>query len=352
MSGKELIKVFDKISKSYAKEYYGGIEDLNREKTYEEVSKIIKSFKEKNKEIKILEAGCGNGWLTSKLLKFENVKITAVDFSKGMLKELKKRLKQDHKKNYQNIKKRLKTIKQDLLKLTLKQKFDLIILINVLTNVKNNEELFKILKNLRTLLGKKGYFIFSIENKNSFFGLSFLLIKDYKKNPHFTVRAYPLKLLKKYITKLNLKTEKTIGIKIKQNPLKLNLKPKNIIKKTKTILKNKKELKQTINYTIKKILIDLDKTLKINEEYLIITKNQNPFKKKLLKIKNKKIKEIFIIILSILIVFFIVKDINLIIKKFYSENNFVMCLNPEKIFNATEPDNNSVLVWKLKPNFE
>ncbi|MGC9032639.1 MAG: class I SAM-dependent methyltransferase, partial [Candidatus Woesearchaeota archaeon] len=190
MNKKDLIKFFDKISKNYAKEYYGNISDLIREKTYEEVVKIIKSFEEKNKEIEILEAGCGNGWLTSKLLKFKNTKITAVDFSKGMLKELKNRLKKDHKKEYYQIKKRLKTINQDLTKLKLKEKFDLIILINVLINVKNNKEVITIIKNLSKFLKEKSFLIISIKNKNSFLGLSFILRNINNNSQKYIVRAY------------------------------------------------------------------------------------------------------------------------------------------------------------------
>ncbi|MGC9032277.1 MAG: hypothetical protein ACP5H9_02605, partial [Candidatus Woesearchaeota archaeon] len=60
--------------------------------------------------------------------------------------------------------------------------------------------------------------------------------------------------------------------KIKQNYLKLNLKPKNIINKIKIMIKDKKEFKQTLKFILIKTLIELDKILKINEGYLIVGK--------------------------------------------------------------------------------
>jgi ubiquinone/menaquinone biosynthesis C-methylase UbiE len=272
MSEKKLIEFFDKISERYAKNSSGEIEDLIRERTYEEVNKIIKSFKEKNKEIKILEAGCGNGWLTSKLLRFENVKITAVDFSRGMLKELEKRLKKDYGKEYNKIKNRLKIINSNLLNLEIKEKYDLIILINVLVNVRNKKEVDSIIKRLSSLLRKNKLLILSIKNKNSFFALSIATRFSILKVKKFPVKFYELKFIKEILVKSGLKIKSVLGIKLKKNPLPLNLKPKNIIKKTKILLKDKKQLKETIMYILRKIMLHLDIILKINSAYLIVAK--------------------------------------------------------------------------------
>jgi len=273
MSEKKLIEFFDKISERYAKNHSGEIEDLIRERTYDELTKIIKSFKGKKKEIKILEAGCGNGWLTSKLLRFENVKITAVDFSRGMLKELKKRLKKDYGKEYNKIKNRLKIINSNLLNLEIKEKYDLIILINVLVNVRNKKEVDLIIKRLSSLLRKNKLLILSIKNKNSFFALSiatgFLILKVKK----FPVKFYELKFIKEILVKSGLKIKSVFGIKLKKNPLPLNLKPNNIINKTKILLKDKKQLKATIIYILRRIVFHLDIILKINSAYLIVAKN-------------------------------------------------------------------------------
>ena len=277
MSEKKLIEFFDKISERYAKNHSGEIEDLIRERTYDEVTKIIKSFKEKNKEIKILEAGCGNGWLTSKLLRFENVKITAVDFSKGMLKELKNRLKKDYGKEYNKIKNRLKIINSNLLNLEIKEKYDLIILINVLVNVRNKKEVDLIIQRLSSLLEKNKLLILSIENKNSFFALSTAIAFSTLKVKKFPVKFYELKFIKEILVKSGLKIKSVLGIKLKKNPLPLNLKPNNIINKTKILLKDKKQLKETIMYILRKIMLHLDIILKINSAYLIVAEKNDVF---------------------------------------------------------------------------
>ncbi len=272
MQNEEISKRFDNVAKKYARNSKD-IEELIRQRSYEEIKKIIEDYKAKNKKIKILEAGCGNGALTVKLLKHDNVRITAVDFSKGMLRELKRRIDRNYKEKAKKVKKRLKIIKEDLTRLKVEDEpFDLVILINVLINIASKEEVNEILKNLNKVLKKDGHLILSVKNKISLFNLIILM---YKKELEFPQVTYSLWDIKRILTNSGMRIIKIVGVRFKENPYKLNLKFNNITKKTKKMIKNKKELVQNIRAVIKTILIGIEMLLRINSDFVIICKKTN-----------------------------------------------------------------------------
>jgi len=104
-----------------------------------------------NKNLKILDAGCGMGRTLKYLLdkKFPKENIVGVDISDEMLNIAKKNVPQ------------LKTIKADLTKLKMKDKFDLIICTHVLHYL-GEADFRKTLNNFYSLLKKGGILFFVI----------------------------------------------------------------------------------------------------------------------------------------------------------------------------------------------
>lgn len=87
-----------------------------------------------NKNSKVIDIGCGNGYLTKKITKkFKNV--VGVDQSKSAIKFAKK-----------NYKGKIKFINSDLENLNLKKKFDIIFLIEVIEHVYSPDNLIKKIK--------------------------------------------------------------------------------------------------------------------------------------------------------------------------------------------------------------
>ena len=82
-----MIEFFDKLAGRYARTSGRHFDSLFREEALVEINRMLTKSANSNKKIQILEAGCGNGALTIKLLKHHNVHITAIDFSNEMLNE-------------------------------------------------------------------------------------------------------------------------------------------------------------------------------------------------------------------------------------------------------------------------
>lgn len=71
-------------------------------KCWNDIDYIFKEFDQKS-EIKVLDLGCGTGFLTLKVLRRDNVNVTAVDLSGEMLNELEKSINQTKKGTIQLI---------------------------------------------------------------------------------------------------------------------------------------------------------------------------------------------------------------------------------------------------------
>lgn len=110
----------------------------------------LTNFK-KQEKLKILEIGVGTGFIARLLVK--KGKYYGADISKEMLKIAEKRLNG----NYQKL------IHEDILNPKIKDKFDRIITIRVISHF-NKEKSMIALKNIRKLLNKDGEFVFNIEN--------------------------------------------------------------------------------------------------------------------------------------------------------------------------------------------
>ncbi len=61
------------------------------------VKKLINFLKKKNQSLKIMEIGCGNGWLSSQLSKIENSEVTGLDINLTELKQAERVFKNNHR---------------------------------------------------------------------------------------------------------------------------------------------------------------------------------------------------------------------------------------------------------------
>lgn len=154
------------ISKRYDKEYwdgdrrygYGGYRYIEGYQTYL-AKKIIKKFK-LNKYSKILDLGCGKGFLMYELKKIlSNNNIYGLDLSKYAIKNAKSEIKE--KISFYDIRKKLKYIDKS---------FDLVISINVLHNLKL-EEIESALKEIERIGISKYICVESYRNNQEQFNL-------------------------------------------------------------------------------------------------------------------------------------------------------------------------------------
>lgn len=106
------------------------------------------------KRKKILEIGIGTGFI-SKLL-INKGKFYGLDFSQEMINKTKEIL---GKKNY------VKIIQGDILNLKLKEKFDVVVTIRVISHFSKKDTILA-LKNIDKILNKDGELIFNLENKS------------------------------------------------------------------------------------------------------------------------------------------------------------------------------------------
>jgi ubiquinone/menaquinone biosynthesis C-methylase UbiE len=106
---KEVEKIYDK----YAKDYSGDFAPTTFDNSRSALSfanditwHFILKYLSKNKNIKILDAGAGDGFWSKKLIKLGYKNLTLSDISKGMLEEA--------KKNFAKLKGNIKFIKSDI----------------------------------------------------------------------------------------------------------------------------------------------------------------------------------------------------------------------------------------------
>ena len=167
---------------------------------------ILKNLeKQKIKNMKILDLGCGGG-LTCEPLSRLGARVTGIDFVKENINVA----KQHAKISKLNI----NYINADLKSINLDKKFDLIILFEVLEHIDNWEDLIiEIRKNLKP----KGKIIISTINKNEiskFFGI-FVAEKILKWVPenthHYDMLIKPDKL-SKILDKYNLQIKNIMGM--------------------------------------------------------------------------------------------------------------------------------------------
>tara|TARA_Y100000768_G_scaffold385396_1_gene371426 strand:+ start:165 stop:1328 length:1164 start_codon:yes stop_codon:yes gene_type:complete len=166
---------------------------------------------------KVLELCPGTGANVKFLLNFGLKKITLVDFNKESIKSCKKKF----------LKKRNVRIKyQNIYKFFTKEKFDYIIIENVLSNL---EDPYTILEKASKMLKKNGYLIFSFCDEFSLFSekirgyiSKLIIINEEKKRKRLLTFSEKTKLLSKvfisHLKKLNTKT-RTIDKWVQDNLL-------------------------------------------------------------------------------------------------------------------------------------
>jgi O-antigen biosynthesis protein len=209
-------------------EYWNYESKKNNNEYYLFKNNLISSLNIKNK--KILDVGCGFG--NKKLA--ENNSVLGIDISNIALKEAEKRYE--------------KALKRDIEKgLRLKEKFDVIFLLDILEHIKNPE---KLLRNCKNLIKKEGRIIINVPNSYNLFN-RVIWIKN--KKIDLTDRAHIHGLKEsEHITRFSIeKIEKLI----KNNNLK-------IIKKE-YFFPNKTELKKIKKYEFILKTINYSKIYKI-----------------------------------------------------------------------------------------
>jgi len=154
------------------------------------LNKLVLSLISKDKNVKILDIGCGTCGLTIFLKNNGYVNITSVDSSREMI-EMSKRLLKKNKINHKNIyHKSINVLAKE------KNKFDYIICLDVLEHIENDKQAFK---NLLKILDKKGNLIISVPAIPALYGP-----KDTKVG-HY--RRYSKKMLENLINQDNLKVK-------------------------------------------------------------------------------------------------------------------------------------------------
>jgi 2-polyprenyl-3-methyl-5-hydroxy-6-metoxy-1,4-benzoquinol methylase len=133
---------------------------LFRSKQTRELVKLVLDFKN---EGQLLEIGCGDGKILSKL--YKNFKITAIDISSAAIRKARKRLPGQSNLRVLDIENQY-----------LEGQYDIILCLNVLEHLKNPEAV--ILK-IRDILKDDGVFIFSVPNNYSLGKVSTLIMNTF-----------------------------------------------------------------------------------------------------------------------------------------------------------------------------
>ncbi len=156
-------------------QYYDTVyKDIKGADVTNEELKLIKSFVRKDQ--KILDVACGTGRHLVPLAK-SGYNVTGVDFSKGMLNILKKKVKDTSK-----------IIHKDFYKLDSKEKYDLIYLMwNAFNEIAlTKKDAKRLIRKLKTLLSKNGKILINIDNPNhlNLPNMNFTLILNDKGKKH------------------------------------------------------------------------------------------------------------------------------------------------------------------------
>ncbi len=121
-----------------------------------------------------LDVCCGTGAGIETIYPFIKQSITGVDYSREMLKQAQKNLRQKISKNYPNI----KLIQKDIFKLNIKNKFDLAVCFGAYGHIdKKNQK--KFLDNINNALKSGGYFIFNLTDDLPWYCPKFIILKGF-----------------------------------------------------------------------------------------------------------------------------------------------------------------------------
>lgn len=150
------------------------------------------------KNMHILDIGCGSGLLTEKL-SFHCKEIIAIDKSKDLINIA------QNKNTQCNLK--IKYLNDNINTLSLNNKFDLIICMELLEHIQNKNILIKIMKNH---LKKNGVIILSSLNKNIITYLKIILLGEFvyekiHKNTHIYNKLTKISTLKNILSKEKIK---------------------------------------------------------------------------------------------------------------------------------------------------
>jgi len=152
-SKKEEFSLFNQLSDEWWNEN-GKFKILHQIKSHR-MSYILEQIKNRDiKNLKILDVGCGGGIICEPLARL-GAKVTGVDFAPNNIRAAKLHSKRSNLKiNY---------IYKDIEKSKLDEKFDIILMFEVLEHLDNWK---KTIKNIKKNLNKNGIIIFSTINRN------------------------------------------------------------------------------------------------------------------------------------------------------------------------------------------
>ena len=136
--------------------FYG--DALTEERTKKEIEFLVKEL-ELDKPVKILDLACGHGRHTNHLAELEH-SVTGVDITSGFL-EIAKR---DAKNKGLSV----EYIQQDMREISFLNEFDRVFLLFTSFGYFQDEENFKVLKNVSGALNSGGLFCFDTFNRDAF----------------------------------------------------------------------------------------------------------------------------------------------------------------------------------------
>ena len=172
---------FSKYGTKFQGAGHDGITEAENIKMYLDAENIFKEVLERLnfKKIKVLEIGPGSGFYT-RILKSLGVKdYTAVDITDALFPVLKNKFPDYH------------FIKQDITKISFQEKYDLIIMIDVIQHIVNEAKFNNAMANIKEALNKDGIFILSPitqKSKKHLFYIRWRNLTDIKKRfPYYPI---------------------------------------------------------------------------------------------------------------------------------------------------------------------
>lgn len=149
-SKEDIKKFWDKQAEEYQQQGEATNPDIiDMELEIENIANYIKDG------AKVLDIGCGNGYSTIKFAKRRNIEITGIDYSDEMISQANIALE----KLDNNLKKRIKFEKGDILTIDYNREFDTVITCRCLINLINFNEQKQAIKNILQALKKNGLYI-------------------------------------------------------------------------------------------------------------------------------------------------------------------------------------------------
>lgn len=181
-------------SPNYNKQYFEGIGYYNNPYNKALVEYLLR-YKSKGA---LLEIGCAEGYFLKYAEKY--FKTTGIDISRYAIKNA--------KLNAKKSKLKVLNVEKDLYKFIKKEKFDVIVALDILEHLKNPE---KIIKLIYKSLNKNGIFIFRVPNKScvdyTFYKLTLQLNKWHGCMDKTHISLYPLNKWKNLSNKVGFKVK-------------------------------------------------------------------------------------------------------------------------------------------------